>query len=90
MGQILVHLYKTHQQIGDYVRYSSDKSLENATTDRFAPERKRRIREGFRKEQEVETGGRRLPLARGPFRVDQQATLDKSQSGVAAVNVDRS
>ena len=37
----------------------------------------------------VETGGRRLPLVRGSFRVDQQATLDASESGVPAVNGDR-
>ena len=38
----------------------------------------------------VETGGRRLPLVRGSFRVDQQATLDASESGVPAMNRDRS
>ena len=33
---------------------------------------------------EVETGGR-LPLLMGSFRVDQQTTLDASESGVPAV-----
>ena len=32
----------------------------------------------------------RLPLVRGSFRVDQQATLDASESGVPVVNGDRS
>ena len=32
----------------------------------------------------------RLPLVRGSFCVDQQATLDVSESGVPVVNGDRS
>ena len=37
---------------------------------------------------EVETRGR-LPLVRGFFSVDQQATLDARESGVPVVNGDR-
>ena len=44
---------------------------------------------GSRWEKEVETRGR-LPFVRGSFSVDQQSTLDASESGVPVVNGDRS
>ena len=50
--------------------------------------RERRCRVGVWIAKEVETTGR-LPLVRESFRVDQQATLDASESGVPAVNGDR-
>ena len=49
--------------------------------------RERRCRVGVWIAKEVETTGR-LPLVRESFRVDQQATLDASESGVPAVNGD--
>ena len=44
---------------------------------------------GSRWNKEVETRGR-LPLVRGSFSVNQQSTLDASESGVPVMNGDRS
>ena len=42
---------------------------------------------GLDANQDVETGGRRLPLVRGSFQVDQQAKLDASECEVPKTNV---
>lgn len=40
--------------------------------------------------EEIESGRRRLPLVRGSLRLDQPTTMDPTEFGVTAVNVDTS